>query len=118
MKLCSICWEEDCIHDKGYKREIDDSIADIIISLNKKGYKTTFCCGGHNRNPDDIYISFNKWFCPNIVDEKKEIGTYWKYTRYNSTIRATTPREVQTEEDSKAFLEKRREELRNWISKI
>ena len=28
--------------------EVDDLIADTIILLNKKGYKTKYCCAGHN----------------------------------------------------------------------
>ena len=27
--------------------EVDEQIVDIIINLNKKGYKTKFCCSGH-----------------------------------------------------------------------
>lgn len=115
MKLCKLCWEPECNHEKGYKVEIDDSISDIIISLNKKGYRTLFCCGGHDRVPDDIYISFNKWYCPHIVES--ELGPGWEYTKYNATIRATTPRTIMTVEDSKKFLEDRRNELRKWIEK-
>ena len=30
--------------------EVDDFIAPIISRLNKKGYKTLYCCSGHYRN--------------------------------------------------------------------
>ena len=116
MKLCSVCWEKKCNHDKGYQREIDDSISDVIIILNKKGYNTTFCCGGHNRVPDEIYISFNKWNCPSA--EKFKINHYWKYTAYNSTLRTVTPKNIKTFEQSKSFLEERRRELRNWAKNL
>lgn len=32
--------------------KIDENIREIIIELNNKGYKTVFCCGGHN---DELY---------------------------------------------------------------
>ena len=28
--------------------EVDEAIAESIVLLNKKGYKTLFCCSGHN----------------------------------------------------------------------
>ncbi|MGO0862285.1 hypothetical protein, partial [Clostridioides difficile] len=42
--------------------ELDESIADIIIELNRKGYKTSNCCGGHINNDGETncYISFYK----------------------------------------------------------
>ena len=116
LNLCTICWEKNCNHGEGYKREIDDSIADIIISLNKKGYRTVFCCGGHDRVPDDIYISFNRWNCPK--ESQFNINENWKYTAYNATLRATTPKNIKTVEQSRKFLEDRRKELREWIKEI
>jgi hypothetical protein len=39
--------------------EVDDMIIDTIILLNKKGYKTKFCCSGHlNENHFGTYIMF------------------------------------------------------------
>ena len=49
--------------------ELDDSIAYTIIELNKKGYKTKYCCGGHVTNAENfgngripvcIYIMFER----------------------------------------------------------
>ncbi len=49
--------------------ECDDMIAPVIQELNRKGYTTTFCCGGHpyidhseaicinpNLNPEDLFV--------------------------------------------------------------
>lgn len=46
------------IKDDNYTIEIDSGIADIISELNKKGYKTRFCCEGHPDNPH-AYIMFD-----------------------------------------------------------
>ncbi|HBH3700995.1 TPA: hypothetical protein KSK42_003236 [Clostridioides difficile] len=46
--------------------ELDEAIADIIIELNKKGYKTSNCCSGHiykdkiKNKETNCYISFYK----------------------------------------------------------
>lgn len=40
--------------------EIDDSIASEIVQLNKKGYRTTACCGGHFGKSTVIYVTFDK----------------------------------------------------------
>ena len=43
---------------------IDEPMADLILKLNKKGYKTQYCCCGHQPNPnipssvEQYYISF------------------------------------------------------------
>ncbi len=47
---------------KNYCVEIDDDIYDSIIELNKKGYRTKFCCAGHSeKKRHDVggYISFS-----------------------------------------------------------
>jgi hypothetical protein len=40
---------------------VDDMIIETIILLNKKGYKTRFCCSGHLNNKDmfHTYIMFD-----------------------------------------------------------
>jgi hypothetical protein len=43
--------------------EIDDQIVCAIIELNQKGYKTLFCCSGHNdKESSSAYIMFAKSF--------------------------------------------------------
>ena len=75
--VCTRCWE---IYDHWYKydkngrnycpksgcmgpvEEIDELMLPIIIMLNKKGYRTDFCCSGHLVNDlterNSAYISF------------------------------------------------------------
>lgn len=55
--------------------EIDEFMVDIIKILNKKGYPTNFCCGGHIGYPN-FYISFKEPFynIEKICDNKRGIG--------------------------------------------
>ncbi|HBG2405021.1 TPA: Rho termination factor N-terminal domain-containing protein [Clostridioides difficile] len=54
------------IHAGDFLIELDEAIADIIIELNKKGYKTSNCCSGHiykdnvKNKETNCYISFYK----------------------------------------------------------
>lgn len=52
IEVCTSCWEEDCVCD--YERYIllDANIAEAIINMNLKGYKTFYSCEGHIE-PDD-----------------------------------------------------------------
>ena len=124
MKVCPICWEreeEECRHDKDNFVEIDDNISDIIVMLNKKGYHTRYCCGGHDGLLDEVYIMFSKWDSHDIInklDVKKDIGLYWKLTKSNCVIRASIPKEIKTETEAKYFLSDRRDELREWVKRL
>ena len=68
IRVCSSCWEEDCVCDYEQYIFIDKNIADIILLLNLKGYGTKFCCEGHILPEEElpgsgimqIYIMFNK----------------------------------------------------------
>lgn len=126
MKVCPICWEieeekKECRHDKDNFVEIDDNIFDIIVMLNKKGYHTKYCCGGHDRLLDEVYIVFDKWNSHDIINKlnvKKDIGIYWKLTKSNCVIRALVPKGTKTETEAKHFLSNRRNELREWVKKL
>ena len=94
MNICTICWDKMCNHSERYKVEIDDNIAEIICILNKKGYETLFCCGGHITNNKikqgyipNIYISFNKYnsLIKNINTEC--LGDNWSWYSSNATLR-------------------------------
>ena len=93
IMLCPICWEEECNCDAS-KVEIDVEIAETIKLLNKKGYHTTFCCGGHIQKEllplgvtPSIYVAFNKWQCKKI--DPQEIGEGWTFTPSTYTLRYT-----------------------------
>lgn len=48
--------------------EVDDEIAEAISILNKKGYKTQYCCGGHIKN----MFKYDKQICDiSLLDEEK-----------------------------------------------
>ena len=93
IMLCPICWEEECNCDAS-KVEIDVEIAETIKMKKKKGYHTTFCCGGHIQKEllplgvtPSIYVAFNKWQCKKI--DPQEIGEGWTFTPSTYTLRYT-----------------------------
>ena len=47
VKICTSCWEEECVCDYEQYTFLDKNIADAIISMNLKGYKTFYSCEGH-----------------------------------------------------------------------
>ena len=65
VRICTSCWEEDCVCDYEQYTLLDTGIADAIISMNTKGYKTLYCCEGHiypddgtgKSNVMDIYVN-------------------------------------------------------------
>ena len=118
MIVCKRCWNLDCECISRYGVEIDDSIVDIIVTLNKKGYRTNYCCGGHGRALDELYINFNKWHCPEII--VSDIGKFWKYTKSDATIRVKLPKEFRSKskEEIEEFLVERRKELKAWADRL
>jgi hypothetical protein len=66
MRLCENCnilydsQTDQCGLCKNGLAEIDPLLAETIQMLNKRGYKTKFCCQGHtNTNPIQSYIMFD-----------------------------------------------------------
>ncbi len=47
VKICCSCWEYECVCDYEQYVWIDEEIADALIKMNTKGYKTFYSCAGH-----------------------------------------------------------------------
>lgn len=86
VRICSSCWEEDCVCDYEQYITLDAGIADTVIELNLKGYLTTYSCEGHILEDDgnaqskiiDIYLK-----CPNHRFESLPEGfTYPKAIKH------------------------------------
>lgn len=87
IEVCMKCWDIPCSCGKGYLVEIDDNIFDDIIMLNKKGYKTIYCCEGHRENTlFDMYIMFGEDMSkyniplPLKLDRNKHIVRFKKWS--------------------------------------
>lgn len=76
LKYCSVC--DNCKSNCEFI-ELDPNIAEAISILNKKGYRTIFCCEGHDDN--EAYIYFNSLYENAIMKIIKNIdklyGSSW-----------------------------------------
>jgi len=52
MKICTSCWEEECVCDYEQYTSLDKNIADAVIGMNLKGYRTLYSCEGHIESDD------------------------------------------------------------------
>ena len=86
--VCSKCFNNvdkcNCNADRHRQWiEIDRPIQKTIRILNEKGYKTIYCCSGHN-NHDNLYIYFNNRNVPEcnldgVMWDKKHTAMYYWY---------------------------------------
>ena len=78
MNFCTFDLSEYALSHNAYWCEIDDAIAEPVSLLNKKGYRTAFCCSGHadsGHNPEVAYIQFE---FGGITPETLPDGWYWE----------------------------------------
>lgn len=59
--------------------EVDDNIAETISVLNKKGYRTEYCCGGHINKYEYYSMTCDKCF----MDEEKLKKDFIEYHIYD-----------------------------------
>lgn len=80
--ICAKCFRiiSQCECHQPKTIEIDDSMVDIILCLNRKNYRTEACCGGH---PDseviDVYIGFKRFYDFQTIPEE------FKYKKFSAS---------------------------------
>jgi len=90
--MCENCFEVDsrkykakrkCEHCGGLLVQIDEMMLPTISLLNKKGYRTRFCCSGHVY--DNPYMFFETYICfeshvklPSLPDGFHYTGDYYE----------------------------------------
>ena len=97
MLMCDKCFnrlsECECSDSHGWF-DVDKSIFDIISVLNKKGYYTEYCCGGHvdieqlrNKYQPNLYIKFKRESYRKLV----EIPDFFEKEYTTCVLRYTVP---------------------------
>lgn len=77
LNQCEVCGERDV-----HLIEIDPNIVEAISILNKKGYKTRFCCEGHGDENTLGYILFDNF---DILDYIHTLPLTWNFDTYGWT---------------------------------
>lgn len=73
-KVCSTCFKQRCNCENKTLIQIDQKMASIIKMLNKKGYKTVYCCESHYKYSLSLYIFFSNDYFSDV-----EIPEGFKY---------------------------------------
>jgi hypothetical protein len=71
----ALCNNKKC---KGSVCEVDDLILPAIVTLNKKGYHTHYCCSGHlwgSQGYIRFYVYFKDGCLPNNIPEMFKVDT-------------------------------------------
>ena len=61
--------------------EVDDDIAETIAILNKKGYRTTYCCSGHNDPEIGFFVYIPKEYYEPMKDMVKNLIIFGEQLR-------------------------------------
>lgn len=105
------CPKLNCI---GQINEIDELIYETIKILNKKGYKTEYCCSGHLYDePIGTYITFDK----KVMIPSLPTGFRFEYN--SNTIRKILDNYKNKNISEKfTYIKETHEELLNWAEKL
>lgn len=90
------------------KFEVDSNIGKAIVKLNKKGYKTKFCCEGHGK-----YIPAYIYFEENYEELMKKIPKHWYIDRGDFEDNVLVIRA-----ECGVSLKKRIDSLNKWVKKL
>ena len=80
-KVCNQCFKQKCNCENKCLIDIDRQMTGIVKTLNKKGYKTMYCCESHFKYSLSIYVGFIKNYFNDM-----EIPEGFKYSKKKYTI--------------------------------
>ena len=114
--ICPYCWYtlDNCICElfpPYYLIHIDKNIQEHIRILNQKGYRTMYCCEGHNGG-SNVYISFTENYFEEI-----NIPKGFKYDRKRKMIAYTLSTKL-TKERMEEIKREKLEILLEWIKSL
>lgn len=116
--VCSKCWRSYCTC-RAERFAVDATMIEILKTLNEKGYKTLFHCGGHVRygEPLFVYVKFSRYVC--LPEENKTpTGAGWGYDAYHNQIEYYNKADKLSDEDKIILLSKKHEELLQWVKAL
>lgn len=103
------CWDIPCSCGKEYLVDIDNEIFDEIVMLNKKCYKTVFCCAGHKTSTlFDMYIMFSEDMTKYNVRPPLKLDRNKRIVRFKKWSSKLKDWEIK----------KAREELNMWVREL